>query len=77
MDSNVFKIEKDKPIPRGTSARYPFSQMEVGDSFFAPKAVSTVSQSARKFAIKNPGYHFSCRRETYEGQDGTRCWRVE
>ena len=34
--TNKFKIEKGVPVPSFES-KYPFSKMEIGDSFFAKK----------------------------------------
>lgn len=39
----MFTIEKGIPIPaaqpRGAAVKYPFAQMEIGDSFFVPSVV--------------------------------------
>jgi len=73
----TIKIEKDVPIHGGGNAgnrnpeKYPFREMEVGDSFFIaenPKAV----QSSAYVAGKRLGRRFITRREG----DGVRVWRV-
>jgi hypothetical protein len=81
----AFKIEKGIPLcrPSSKSNKYPFDQMEVGDSFFVPHAEA---KSARMAALtrnagqykKLPKYvtvqrHFVTR--TVDG--GMRIWRTE
>ena len=70
----MYTIEKDIPAPHGKSI-YPFTQMEVGDSFFAEgKKFSAVYSAAASFAKKHQnGWKFKAR--TLEG--GTRIWRVQ
>jgi hypothetical protein len=65
----VLPIDKNIPIP--PSSQYPFAQMEVGDSFYAPN--------------KRPG-HFTAYMEKFRRQDleftcrtvpgGVRVWRI-
>ena len=69
-----FKIEKGVPVPprnggRGAPEKYPFSSMEVGDSFLAPEKAQSSTQSAGK----RLGMKFTSRKEA----DGVRIWRVE
>jgi len=73
-----FVIEKGIPIPErrrgnlgGASNRYPFGQMEVGDSFFCPGASSSVEAAANLYG-KRSDRKFSAR--YVEG--GTRIWRT-
>lgn len=64
------KVEKGIPIP----ARYPFNQMEVGDSFVVPMEITryAVSTAAHRYGKKH-GIKFTVRRMT----DKTiRCWRT-
>lgn len=68
------KIEKNVPMPpRGYEL--PFDQMDIGDSFVLPEAVS--HSYARilihKFQKSNGAKKFSLRRTA----DGYRCWRVK
>jgi len=73
-----FKIEKGIAIPerKGGTVKYPFEQMEVGDSFFVPESAevrrSNFSNSASSYG-KRTGKKFTVRK--VEG--GWRCWRVE
>lgn len=53
-------------------SKYPFAQMEVGQSFFAEQS-SSPSSAASAFCKKNAGYKFVTRRE----KDGFRVWRTE
>ena len=67
----MFKIEKGLPAPNTpANVRYPFGQMEVGDSFYCsePKAVRG---SAIAFGKRN-AMRFASRREG----GGVRIWRV-
>jgi len=63
-----FKIEKGIEIPDGWS-KYPFSKMEVGDSFF----VKTKSGKSAYMYSKRHGMRFTVRKEG----DGFRIWRIE
>jgi hypothetical protein len=68
-------VEKRMKVPppnRKGATKYPWAQMEVGDSFFAPgKTTTTLHQAARNFAIKT-GWRFTCRKE----EGGARIWRI-
>lgn len=66
----TIKIEKNIPIPY----RYPFKQMEVGDSFEVPEEVtrSAVSVAALRFGRRH-GMIFSIR---FTPEKKLRCWRV-
>jgi hypothetical protein len=78
-----FVIETDVPAPAGRS-KYPFAEMDLGDSFFVPLEDETVAnrraQSVRaqagRFGKLN-GVKFSIRTLDEDGQVGVRCWRVE
>jgi hypothetical protein len=64
------RIDKDVPIP----ARYPFADMQVGDSFAVPPTIKrqAVAVAALRHGIKH-GMKFTVRLTT----DRTlRCWRV-
>jgi hypothetical protein len=67
----MIKIDKDFPPP----FKYPFDQMDVGDSFAVPEAIkkNTVSIAARRYGEKSNA-KFAFRKF----KDGTyRCWRIE
>jgi hypothetical protein len=67
----MIKIDKDHPLP----VKYPFEQMEVGDSFAVPDTVkrTTLSIAMRRYGRKN-NKKFTVRKF----KDGAyRCWRIE
>ena len=72
------RIEKNIPIPANASARlkYPFGEMEVGDSIFLPNepkgSLSRPSLAAHTFGKRN-GKRFAARAEN----GGVRIWRTE
>lgn len=72
------KIEKNVPVPEkaASTSQYPFSQMEVGDSFYAEKKPSTVYGSSNSFKKGKKEYYeweFSSRKEG----TGSRTWRLK
>lgn len=73
----MFEIEKDKPIP--PRRKYPFEDMEVGDSFFAPRDdFPHAGDAARVYAHHRKGkVKFRTRNVTENGVNGTRVWRIE
>lgn len=61
-------VDKGVPVPEGKWSIWPFSKMEIGDSFsFEKESINSVSSAAVGFA-KRSGRKFSRR--------GTRIWRV-
>lgn len=79
--SAEIKIEKGVPLRRTSSAnaKYPFRQMEVGDSFLFPAGFSDAHyygmarQFTNSFMIGGERKIFKARKT----DDGFRCWRVE
>lgn len=83
----MFEIDKDIPVaPRNATkpATYPFAQMEVGDSFAAPrdlglygkidKRQNIIGASARGYARRhNPSAQFTVR---LIDENTVRCWRI-
>ena len=68
-----FKIEKNVPIP-GDRAKYPFADMEVGDSFVVhPDNAGNVNSSSMAYTKKCPGVKFRMRKQT---ETESRIWRV-
>lgn len=65
------KIEKGVPMPKSGRKKYPFGQMEVGDSFYTENHFRTVAPSACGYGQRH-GKKFSVRKEG----EGTRCWRI-
>jgi hypothetical protein len=67
-------ITKGLPTPHRGRAKYPFRDMEVGDSFFAPRAsVIGLHGCARRHRPKR----FTCRSLVENGVGGVRVWRTE
>lgn len=71
----MYAVDKNIPIPadrRGKGrAKYPWRDMQVGDSFLVPKAINAISGTT-SCAAKRLGFRFTLR--TVEG--GTRIWRI-
>lgn len=74
-----YKIENKVPVPvvsvkgsRVSYAKYPFANMNVGDSFYADgKTVNQLVGASRYFARNNEGFKFTVRKEG----NGCRVWR--
>lgn len=64
------KIEKNRPLP----SKYPFGDMEVGDSFVLPKDIKrqTVSVAAMRYG-RQTGKTFTIRKVP----EGFCCWRLK
>lgn len=75
----MFQIEANLPIPKRTGrggrrgSKYPFGQMAVGESFYAPVKPSALRSAVAVFVKANPGYKFAVRTE----DGGARAWRKE
>lgn len=69
----MFEIEKNIPMVGSARLKYPFPDMEVGDSFgFPGEKLGTVSSAAAAYGRLH-GVKFSVRKMP----DGSgRCWRV-
>jgi hypothetical protein len=69
-------IEKNIPIPEtsvGRPSKYPFKEMEVGDSFWTNELTSRVMASANRL---KPNM-FRSKKETKDGNKGIRVWRIK
>lgn len=68
------QIEKGVPLPVGRSGagKYPWRQMEVGDSFFVPSATLAKFSTSRKYAEGQTGFKFAIRTVGM----GVRIWRI-
>jgi len=70
------KIEKGIPVPsrRPKSGKYPFSEMEVGDSFVIhPDNGGLICGAARIHKLNHPGMNFTTRKLS---DTESRCWRI-
>ena len=76
-----FQVEKNVPLPmpgERASAKYPWRQMDVGDSFFVPgvkaSKLTNASTSFVHWARKRENITMQFAARTVEG--GARIWRV-
>jgi len=75
-----FPVSTDVPVPKkpsGAPRKYPFPELEIGHSFFAPnKTPQTLSHSlcywGKKLSCK-----FTSRTRTENGVRGVRVWRIK
>jgi hypothetical protein len=73
-----FSIEKDVPLPeKNVRWKYPFDQMEVGDSFFVVNKDTTQMSALCKRAGKRLEGRFVTAKSEKDGQSGVRVWRME
>lgn len=73
--TDQIKIDRNIPVP-SRNTRYPFAEMQVGDSFFVPaKKVGTLLSASYAFRKKSDAFDrkFCARAENY----GARIWRVK
>ena len=64
-------VEKSVPLPEGKK-RYPYKEMDIGDSFFVGDGKLQVVCNANYRASKRLGMQFIARKEP----EGVRVWRV-
>ena len=70
---DTIEITKGVPAPRGRKSKYPFRDMDVGDSFFAPgSSVIGIHGCARR----HRPMRFTCRSVVENGIAGIRVWRI-
>jgi hypothetical protein len=73
----TFQIRQDVPLPEGARNRYPFGQLQVGDSFFVPDRTATsLRASAATYRKKNEGWNFTVRDAEVDGTTGALIWRT-
>lgn len=73
MSQYSIESESELPTARNGRARYPFAQMEPGQSFVAPPSENKGVRSAAHSYGKRHGQTFTCRRQ----DDGAvRVWRT-
>jgi len=71
----MYKIEKNIPVGQINTSGYPFSKMEIGDSFFVKgdkKKINAVTVSTSTYKKKNVGKNFTSR----TNEEGIRVWRT-
>lgn len=75
--TTLFPVEPGLPIPESRIWRrkYPFKQMEVGDSFFVPGKTIQDLKGPLNYA-RCDCRRFTTRRVTENGITGLRIWRI-
>jgi hypothetical protein len=75
----MIAIDKNVPLPQrtwggpgGRPPKYPWAEMEVGDSFFVLNATTDNLSAAGTMAAKRSGRKFTTRKEN----GGVRVWRI-
>lgn len=72
------KIDKNVALPTsGANAKYPFADLSIGDSFFAPGRTSAQISPCTAHAQRERGGKFTARTVTENGVKGVRVWRIE
>lgn len=76
-----YPIEKGIPITdgrKGSKEKYPWSQMEIGDSFFVPSKSKNTLRSSRVHANKaGKGVFKSSELDDETQGPGVRVWRIK
>lgn len=72
-EAPAITVEKNIPLPRLGSPKYPFRSMEVGDSFLVPRGapVNRIRKACSDDSTRN-GRKYSVRKTA----DGLRVWRI-
>ena len=74
----AFEIETGVPLPeKNVRYKYPFDQMEVGDSFFVANKDTTQMSALCKRAGKRLGSRYVTAKAERGDQVGVRVWRME
>jgi hypothetical protein len=74
MTTPKIVIEKDVPLPASAKwSKYPFAEMEIGDSFVVPRERHEQLRSASSWAGRRHGRKFTIR---IVGEQ-VRCWRIK
>jgi hypothetical protein len=72
-EADVILVDHHVPMPFSKTQRYPWNQMEVGDSFFVKGVTAKQISSAKQHRqVAYPGELFAVRR----WEDGYRVWRT-
>ena len=75
------KIDKGVPIPKidglGRHHKYPWHDLNVGDSFFVPNATTRRFCSSVNRIQKTLGISMKCRTVTENDIKGVRIWRIK
>lgn len=69
------EIDRKMPLP-ALRSRYPFDEIKVGESFFAPKLKRSSVWSYLSGMQRKTNKRFACRTLTEDGVEGVRVWRL-
>lgn len=70
----MIKIDDDIPVPTGSSRRkYPFDELQVGQSFEVVGKVPNEISGSKNLAIKRTGFEF----KAAKSDKGVRVWRTK
>jgi hypothetical protein len=73
-----YDIEKGVPLPeKHVRWKYPFEQLQAGESFFVANKDTTQMSALCKRAAKRLGHRFITAKATKGEQSGVRVWRME
>ena len=75
----MFQIETGVPVPERAvrKSKYPFPQMEEGDSFFVPGKTAAGMYASCRRASEVHGYKFIARTVVEDGEEGARVWCID
>jgi len=74
----TYKLDDNVPLPEAnTQSSYPFAEMQVGQSFFAPGKTTDQLSNAAGHWRKKKGMKFTIRKTVENDIAGARCWRTE
>ena len=76
--NGVAHIDRGVPIPTAIKGcrKYPWLEMDIGDSFFAPISVGSISQGIVYARSHNSNLKFTRRTVIENGVKGVRVWRI-
>lgn len=73
-----YKIDKGVKMPKDNKAKYPWKELDIGDSFFVPLTDCGFNSLRNQASSRGAplGWVFKARAVTENGVEGTRVWRV-
>lgn len=75
----TFKIDKGIPIPPDNQkmTKYPWREMEVGDSFFMPVEPSKSRNKVASGLLTTARFYKPLKFKTAQNSNGVRVWRIK
>lgn len=78
---SLIRVDRGIPLPEtrnvGRKGKYPWRQMQPGDSFFVANApTNRLGACARSFRRTRPNTDFTARKVVENGVQGVRVWRI-